>query len=83
MLKETERPAWDEIGAHAALPLLEWAVEYQSPVFLLCESRKTGICRHTADGYGGNVEFAGFPPLQVEEILQMGYSYILPLFTRW
>ena len=40
MLKETERPAWDEIGAHAALPLLEWAVEYQSPVFLLCERRK-------------------------------------------
>ena len=67
MLEETERRAWNEFGNLAGLPPLESAIVQQLPVFLRCERRKTGICRITADDYGGNVANARFPPLRPEE----------------
>ncbi|KAJ8622539.1 hypothetical protein MRB53_031068 [Persea americana] len=40
-------------AAFTALPLLVLAVKRQSPLFLLSERRKSGICSFTADSFGG------------------------------
>jgi len=46
----------------AGLPLMITAVMLQMQDFLRSDRRKTGISRHTADEYGGNVAFATFTP---------------------
>ena len=56
---------------HAALPLLEWAVNSHFPVFLNSERRKNGSCCFTAALIGGITAISGFAPLWEEENWQL------------
>ncbi|XXG74859.1 hypothetical protein AAC387_Pa07g3474 [Persea americana] len=57
--------------AGAALPLLETAEKLRVQVFLHSQRRKTCRCSFAAVSSGGKAAPAGFPPLRVEEILQV------------
>ncbi|KAJ8616889.1 hypothetical protein MRB53_013075 [Persea americana] len=55
----------------SSLPPMRTAVKLQLPVLLPSERRKAGKCSFAADASGGKDATAGFPPLRVEEYLEM------------